>query len=141
MKTVKVKRVHQNARLPKDADEFAACADLYCCEDCVVKLGGLTKVRTGLVFEIPEGHMVEVRPRSGVSGRGIIIPNSPGTIDSNYRGEVIVMMYGLFGSESFKAGDRVAQARLIQLEKCKFEEVQEVSETARGSGGFGSTGK
>lgn len=141
MKTVNVKLVHQNAKLPKEADQFAACADLYCCEDCEVKLGELTKVRTGLVLEIPEGHMVEVRPRSGVSGRGVIIPNSPGTIDSNYRGEVIVMMYGLFGSEKFKAGDRVAQARLVPLEKYEFVEVKEVSETARGSGGFGSTGR
>jgi len=141
MMTVKTKKLNPNAILPKLVDDFAACADLYCCEDCVVELGKLTKVRTGLVFEIPEGHMVEVRPRSGISSRGVIIPNAPGTIDSNYRGEVIVLMYGLFGSETFKAGSRVAQARLVKLEGYTFKEVDEVTETIRGSGGFGSTGK
>lgn len=137
---VRMKKIHPNAIVPKNVNEFAACADLYCCEDCTVELGKLSKVRTGLVFEIPKGYMVEVRPRSGISGRGVIIPNSPGTIDSDYRGEVIVMLYGLFGSEMFKCGSRIAQVRLVKLEDGEFEEVREVSETERGSGGFGSTG-
>lgn len=139
MVTIKVKRVHPSAVLPENIDG-SACEDLSCCEDCIVEFGKLTMVRTGLVFEIPVGYMVEIRPRSGISSRGVIIPNAPGTIDSNYRGEILVPMYGTFGEASFKAGSRVAQIRLVRLESTTYCETQDVSETNRGSGGFGSTG-
>ncbi len=140
MITIKVKKINPNAVLPKKAYEEDACDDLSCCEDCEVKYGELVKVRTGLVFEIPEGYMVEIRPRSGISSSGVVIPNAPATIDSSYRGEVLVAMYGEFGHVMFKAGDRIAQIRVVRLESTTYCETNEVSETSRGSGGFGSTG-
>ncbi len=141
MTTIKVKKINPNAVLPTKAHNDDACEDLSCSEDCEVKQGELVKVPTGLVFEIPDGYMVEIRPRSGLSSRGVIIPNAPATIDSNYRGEIMVAMYGEFGGAVFKAGDRIAQIRLVRLESTTYCETNEVSETSRGSGGFGSTGK
>jgi len=123
--------------------EGAACSDLYCCEPVLVKNGELTRARTGLVMEIPKGHCVEILPRSSMALHGIIIPNSPGVIDSDYRGEVIVLLFGLFvkNFEIFDTGSRIAQARLVKSEQAKYEVADEVSQTQRGSGGFGSTGK
>ena len=143
MINIKVKKVHPNARIPRVATEGSACFDLHCCERFVVYGDVMTRVRIGYILEIPKGYCIEVLSRSGVASRGIIIPNAPGIIDSDYRGEVFVMLYGAFVSkpEIFEVGSRVAQARLVKLEQTMFEEVSDVTNTIRGAGALGSTGK
>lgn len=99
---------------------------------------------TGLYFEIPEGYELQIRPRSGFANKNLtIIPNSPGTIDSDYRGELHVGLLNLHRLKilNIKKGDRIAQGIIAPIVKANFIEVKELSETERGAGGFGSTGK
>ena len=142
MATIKIKKIHNKAKIPRIASDGAACFDLSVCEDIAVTNGNLVRAKTGLIFEIPPGYHVEIYPRSGIAGRGIIIPNSPGIIDSDYRGEIIVNLYGLFVNriEMFGVGSRIAQGRLVRNETTKFQVVSKLSDTKRGAGGFGSTG-
>ena len=100
-------------------------------------------VRTGLSVEIPIGYELQVRPRSGLAfKKSITVTNSPGTIDSGYRGEIMVILFNL-GTSSFivDSSDRIAQGVISVVPKVEIEEVEELSDTDRGSGGFGSTGK
>jgi len=106
------------------------------------------KVCTGLAFELPRGYALDIRPRSGLALKGLVILNSPGTLDSDYRGELLISFVNLSNEEIIVyKEDRIAQIRLIQdpqlfyLEKIEWEEVEELSETERGKGGFGSTGR
>jgi dUTP pyrophosphatase len=112
-------------------------------EDLIIPPLGRSLVPTGLVFEIPEGFEVQVRPRSGLAiKQGITVLNAPGTIDADYRGEVKVILQNL-GSEPFtiKRGDRIAQLVPARVELAlDFEESAEVSDSGRGAGGFGHTG-
>ena len=104
--------------------------------------GARKLVPTGLVLDIPQGYEVQVRPRSGLAIRhGITLLNSPGTIDSDYRGEVMAMLINL-GAETvtIERGERIAQIVVAPVVQATLVEVKEVSETARGTGGFGSTG-
>ena len=142
MATILLKKTSNNARIPKMATDGSACFDLSTCDDVMKTNGETVKVRTGLAMEIPTGYHVEIYPRSGIASRGVIIPNSPCIIDSDYRGEVIITMYGLFVNklEQFGEGSRVAQARLVRNEPTKFAVVSQLSDTVRGTGGFGSTG-
>ncbi len=101
-----------------------------------------TIIKTGLFMELPEGYEAQVRPRSGLAAkRGITVLNAPGTIDADYRGEVGVILVNL-SNESFKIenGERIAQLVIAKHERAQWEPVTELSETARGDGGFGSTG-
>ncbi len=138
-----VKKIHPKAILPKIATHGSACFDLHICEDFVLGNGYFHKARTGLQFQIPDGYHVKIYPRSGMGARGIIIPNSPGVIDSDYRGEIVVMLYGLFmkNQEIFQVGNRVAQAELVKNEPVGLKVVSQLTDTKRGSGGLGSTGK
>jgi dUTP pyrophosphatase len=140
-------RVYKNdpdACLPEYATEGAAGADLRArlsSPVCVPPLGR-ARILTGLVLEIPAGYEGQVRPRSGLAARhGITVLNAPGTIDSDYRGEVAVIIINL-GSEAFtvKDGDRIAQLIIAPVCGAAFTEAKELSETDRGAGGFGSTG-
>lgn len=100
-------------------------------------------VSTGLFLELPEGYEAQIRPRSGLAFKhGISLPNSPATIDSDYRGEIKVALINL-SNENFvvKNGDRVAQMVIARHEKAELTQVEELNETKRGEGGFGSTGK
>lgn len=109
----------------------------------VLNPGRRILVPTGLIFEIPQGFEVQIRPRSGLALKhGITCLNTPGTIDSDYRGEVQVLLINL-GSEEFhiSRGMRIAQAVIAPVAQAIFEERQDVSQTARNTGGFGSTGK
>jgi dUTP pyrophosphatase len=137
---VKVKKLHPNAKLPTRGSEEAACWDLYAYS--VEKDGWILKVHTGLIMEIPKGYFLDIRPRSGLSLKGLRILNSPGTIDSDYRGEIIALVtipyVGL--KLPFEVGDRVAQIRLEKVIPTEFKEVKVLSGTKRGEGGFGSTG-
>jgi dUTP pyrophosphatase len=104
--------------------------------------GKRAAVPTGLAFGIPEGYEIQVRPRSGLSiKQGLTVVNSPGTIDSDYRGEVMVLMINL-GAEPVRLthGDRIAQLVIKKVEQIQWESVDDLSQTDRGAGGFGSTG-
>ena len=132
----------KNFDLPEYATQGSSGVDLRASEDYIIKSGERALVATGIRLAIPAGYEVQVRPRSGLALKhGIIIPNSPGTIDSDYRGEVKVILMNL-GREDFiiKAGDRIAQMVLAPVAKISWKECAELEETARGAGGFGSTG-
>jgi dUTP pyrophosphatase len=142
MITLKVKKIHPKAIVPKKATEGSACFDLFSCERAVI-YNSFHRFRTGLIFEIPKGYHVEIYPRSGMASKGIILPNSPGIVDSDYRGEIVVMLYGLFqrSHEIVEVGNRIAQCRLVKNEQIEFKVSTKLSDTERGEGGFGSTGK
>ena len=133
--------------LPAYETKDAAGADIRAClenrDNLVIKPGQRLLVPTGMAFEIEPGFEVQVRPRSGLSLKTqLLVVNSPGTIDADYRGEVKVIL-GNFGTEDevINHGDRVAQIVLAPITQAKFELVDHLSDTERGSGGFGSTGK
>jgi dUTP pyrophosphatase len=128
---------------PRKAHHDDAAFDLRSRVDMVLPPGETVLVPTGLHIELPVGYEAQVRPRSGMSLKhSLLIVNSPGTIDAGYRGEVGVIMHNL-KSESFevKRGDRIAQMVINKLPEVHFEFADELSETRRGEGGFGSTGK
>jgi len=129
--------------LPKYATEHAAGLDVVAAEDLTLQPGKRHAVATGFAIEIPHGHEVQVRPRSGLALKnGITCLNTPGTIDSDYRGEVKVILANL-GEEPFEVrrGERIAQLVPAVVTRADFVEVAELSDTARGAGGFGSTGQ
>jgi len=140
---LRVKKIYPDAILPSYAKEGDACMDLCSYEDYILKRGERKAIGTGLRFEIPSGYEMQVRPRSGAAIKyGITVLNTPGTVDSGYRGEVKVIMINL-GEEpySIHKGDRIAQAKISRVEDIVIQEsIEELSETPRGSGGFGSTG-
>ena len=129
--------------LPEYASEHAAGLDIVSAEDLVLDPGRRHAVATGFAIEIPHGYEVQVRPRSGLAIKhGITCLNAPGTIDSDYRGEVKVILANL-GLEPFeiRRGERIAQLIPAAVLRAHFIEAHELAETARGSGGFGSTGR
>jgi len=132
--------------LPSYETLWAAGADIRAClgpgEEMTIKPGERALIPTGLAMEIPQGYEIQVRPRSGLSFKtGLMVVNSPGTIDSDYRGELKVILGNLGqNDEVIKHGDRVAQLLLAPVIQAKFEVVEELTETKRGAGGFGSTG-
>ncbi|WP_448663731.1 dUTP diphosphatase [Sphingomonas sp. CJ20] len=133
----------QDLPLPAYATAGAAGMDVVSAEDLVLAPGGRHAVATGFAMAIPQGYEVQVRPRSGLALKyGITCLNTPGTIDSDYRGEVKVILANL-GSEPFAIarGERIAQLVPAPVQRATLEEVDTLDETARGSGGFGSTGR
>jgi dUTP pyrophosphatase len=141
---VRVKRLPhgEGLALPAYATEGAAGMDVLSAEDVMIAPGGRHAVATGLALAIPAGYEVQVRPRSGLALKhGITVPNTPGTIDSDYRGELKVILIN-HGAEPFaiQRGDRVAQLVLAPVTRASWLTVEELDETARGEGGFGSTG-
>lgn len=140
--TVKVKRISSAAKLPLYATANSAGVDLYSTERVVIPSQGHAVVGTGLMVEIPDGYEMQIRPRSGLSLQGITLPNAPGTIDPDYRGEVMVILRNLSAfAFTVEQGMRIAQAVVAPVARVRFTEVQELTDTERGSGGFGSTGK
>jgi dUTP pyrophosphatase len=128
--------------LPAYATEGAAGMDVLAAEEVTLAPGARHAVATGVALAIPPGYEIQVRPRSGLALKhGVTVPNTPGTIDSDYRGELKVIMINL-GTEPFaiRRGDRVAQLVLAPVVQASFLEVDELDETVRGEGGFGSTG-
>ena len=129
--------------LPGYATPFSAGADLRATEDMVLLPGQWASVPTGVRMELPEGYEGQVRPRSGLAAKfGVTVLNAPGTIDSDYRGEVRVLLVNL-GRDPFaiSAGDRVAQLVVAPVSRVIWVEEDSISSTERGDGGFGSTGK
>jgi dUTP pyrophosphatase len=128
--------------LPAYATSGAAGMDVVSAEDVTLAPGARHAVATGLAMAIPQGYEIQVRPRSGLALKhGITVPNTPGTIDSDYRGELKVILINL-GTEPFiiARGDRVAQLVLAPVVQAAWDEVAELDATERGEGGFGSTG-
>jgi len=141
---LKVKRLRPGARLPERATEGSSGLDLFACidgQDHVLLGRRPVRVGTGIAIEFPRGFDVQVRPRSGLAAKGVGV--TLGTIDSDYRGEVLVTMY-LFGDlEEYRIGngDRIAQLVVTRLGSLEVVEAEELTETARGVGGHGSTGQ
>jgi dUTP pyrophosphatase len=142
--TISITRLPHGADLPfpSYATDGAAGMDVVAAEDLTLAPGARHAVATGFAMAIPEGYEVQVRPRSGLALKhGITCLNTPGTIDSDYRGEVKVILANL-GAEPFpiKRGDRIAQLVPAPVQRAIFAEVASLDETERGAGGFGSTG-
>lgn len=141
--TICFKALDEKARAPIFATEGAACFDLASIESATIPLRGSATFRTGLAFDVPEDHVMLVFSRSGHGFKsGVRLSNCVGVIDSDYRGEVKVK---LFNDESVafrvEEGDRIAQAMILPVPRIQFKKVDELSTTARGENGFGSTGK
>ncbi len=141
---VRVKRLNNGAGLPLPdyASVGAAGMDICAAESLTLKIGKRHAVATGFAFAIPHGYEVQVRPRSGLALKhGITCLNTPGTVDSDYRGEVKVILANL-GEEDFaiQRGDRIAQLVVAPVTHAAMVEVDALDDTVRGSGGFGSTG-
>ena len=145
MNTIAVKLLRQGGKLPTYGTEYSAGADLYACleEDVTIAPGQTRAIPTGLAMEIPVGCAGLVYARSGMATkRGLAPANKVGVIDSDYRGEIQVMLHN-HGSQpqTISHGDRVAQLLITPVLTPAYEEVEELSDTQRGAGGFGSTGK
>jgi dUTP pyrophosphatase len=146
MSKINVKIINKSGNaLPEYATEGSAGMDLRASitEPLVLKPLERQLVPTGLFIELPAGHEAQVRPRSGLAVRqGITCLNSPGTIDSDYRGEIKVVLINLSGEEqTLHPGDRIAQMVIAPVEQVRWEEVEVINSTARNAGGFGHTGK
>jgi dUTP pyrophosphatase len=143
MMEVRIKRLHPNARVPEYKSAEAAGADLYACldEEMIISPYGISLIPAGFAIEIPPGYQGEIRARSGLSLKeGLFVLNGPGTIDSDYRGEVKIILAN-FTDEPKKIHhhDRVAQLLIMPVIHVQFSE-SELTETARKQNGFGSTG-
>lgn len=143
---VRILRLPHNPDLPLPARATAHAAGYDVCSaepDFVLAPGERRAVATGLAFELPEGMEMQVRPRSGLALKhGITLPNAPGTIDPDYRGELkVIMQNGGSAPVTFARGERIAQLVFARFEAPVIEEAQALGETARGAGGFGSTGR
>lgn len=135
----------QDIQLPRYVTAGAAGMDIAAAvdQDVAIQPGEMAKIPTGFAVAIPAGHEMQIRPRSGLAFKHMItVLNSPGTIDADYRGEVIVMLIN-HGKEPFvvKRGERVAQAVIAAAPQHETVEVEELDDTARGAGGLGSTGR
>ena len=141
---IKIKRLHADAQIPQYAHGPAEDAgmDLHAVEDVILEPQIARLVPTGLSIEVPSGYEAQLRPRSGLALKhAITLPNSPATIDPGYRGEVKVILLNL-GREAYTVhkGDRIAQMVIAKYEAVEFEET-ELSDSNRGAGGFGSSGR
>lgn len=139
---IKIKKLHKDAEIPKYQSMEAAGFDLHSIDELVLKAGDRVVVSTGLAFEIESGFEVQVRPRSGLALKnGISVLNTPGTIDSDYRGEIKVILIN-HSQEDFiiRKGDRIAQGVVNEITQAVFAEVEMLSESQRGESGFGSSG-
>jgi dUTP pyrophosphatase len=141
---IRYRRLRAAAITPRYMSEHAAGADLASAADGPLLLapGARLAVPTGLALEIPAGYEGQVRPRSGLALRaGVTIVNTPGTIDADYRGELMVLLVNL-GSDAYtiNPGDRIAQLVIAPVARGEFEETTELSTSVRGDGGFGHTG-
>lgn len=132
----------QGLDLPAYASEGAAGMDVAAAEAFVLEPGMRHAVATGFALAIPDGYEIQVRPRSGLALRqGVTVPNTPGTIDSDYRGELKIILIN-HGADPFRIerGDRIAQLVLAPVTRARWQEVDDIGTTERGQGGFGSTG-
>jgi dUTP pyrophosphatase len=142
--TLKIKRLRPNAKLPRRATPGSTGFDIFACidgESTITLVGAQPKlIPTGIAIEVPRGYDIQIRPRSGLSSKGIGV--TLGTIDSDYRGEILITMYlfNLNATFEIKHGDRIAQMIVGTIADLPLVEVEELSSTERGAGGHGSTG-
>lgn len=148
MVNVKFKRTHELAVEPKKATDGSAAVDLVAVSFLASEDEDYVEYFTGLHVAIPEGYVGLIFPRSSISNTSQWLANSVGVIDSDYRGEIRVRMKSSFdktkyarNEKKYQVGDRLAQMVIMKLPEVKYEEVEELSDTVRGSGGWGSTGK
>jgi dUTP pyrophosphatase len=143
--TVQFVKIHADAQAPTQGSSLAAGWDLRAVEETVVGSGVAVKVNTGLKIAIPAGFEGQVRARSSLAAKGLILPNAPGTIDADYRGELMVLLTWIGEGDSYTIpkGERVAQLVISPVPQVSFVEVNEedLGYTERGEGGFGSTGR
>lgn len=140
--SIRIKKLHPEATVPRYATPGAAGFDLCVSQETTVLPERCTLIPTGLAFELPPGYCMQIIPRSGLSRdyHGYVA-NSPGLIDSDYRGEVKILFYNKGPVPLvFSKGRRIAQGVILQHAQCAFRVAQELTETERGDGGFGSTG-
>ncbi len=138
-----VRRLDERALLPTRAHDGDAGLDLYALEQAELEPGARAQLRTGIAVEIPPGHAGLVLPRSGLAARhGIALVNAPGLIDSGYRGELKVLLLNTDRSDTFRvsAGDRIAQLVIVAVAAPEVLEAAELTDSARGARGFGSSG-
>lgn len=141
--TLRVTRLRDDARLPRYAHPGDAGLDLAAAVPVSLAAGARAAVPTGLAVAIPDGWVGLVHPRSGLARRhGVTVLNTPGTVDAGYRGELVVLLVNLGDEQvSLEPGERIAQLVLQRVGRADVVEVDELDETARGDGGFGSTGR
>lgn len=140
--TVKFKKIDPRAQIPKFQSAGAAGFDFHSLKEVTLRVGEVSMVSTGLCVEIPEGYELQIRARSGLSAKlGVFLVNGVGTIDSDYRGEIKILLSTCsIDPVALAAGERIAQGVVSKIERPLIEEARELSDTIRGSGGFGSTG-
>ena len=141
---VRIKKLNDNATIPTRGSDYAAGYDLYACidEEMYIPSGKTKKIGTGIAMEIPHGYFGAIYARSGLATkRGLRLANAVGVIDEDYRGNIIVPLFNdsNFG-ETIKPGERIAQLIIQKYEELDFLESEELGDTERSSGGFGSTG-
>ena len=140
---IRIVRLNESAKVPQYTRDGDAALDLCSVTDTEIMPGCRELISIGIAIAIPDGYCGLVLPRSGNALKhGITLPNAPGLIDSNYRGEIKVPLINHDRSESFKiaAGDRIAQLLIVECPKVQFEEVSSLDDTNRGTSGFGSSG-
>lgn len=140
---VKIKKLHENAVVPKYQTEGASGFDFHAVEDVTLHPGVTLLVKTGLAFQLPDGYELQVRARSGLSLKTPLrLANGVGTVDKDFSGEVCVIMENLSDNASYqiKKGDRIAQGVIAPVERVSFEVVDQLATTTRGAGAYGSTG-
>lgn len=140
---LKIKKLNDEAVIPEYQTKGAAGFDFHSTDSVVLYPNDTALVSTGLAFAVPEGFELQVRPRSGLSAKtGLRVANAPGTVDSDYRGEVKIIITNTgFVPQHIKKGDRIAQGVLCPVYQAVFDVIDDLDETERGSGAFGSTGR
>lgn len=139
---VKIKKLDEDAKVPTKGTYGSSCYDIYSNQRRLFVPMDKMSVSTGLAFELIDGMGMDIRPRSGLASRGLVLLNSPATLDSDYRGELILWFINISsGNILVNKGDRVAQLKLFETIDIDFKEVKELSHTTRGTKGFGSTGE
>lgn len=142
MNTVKFKRLREDAQIPKKSTEDAACFDVYLPETYKpLDYAEVRIVPLGFSVAVPSGFELQVRARSGLASKGLMVANGVGCVDADYRGEVGVILFNASDNPMpLNKGDRICQLKLSYVPPCEFMEVKDLDETVRGEGGFGSTG-
>ncbi|MFB1341842.1 dUTP diphosphatase [Helicobacter pylori] len=139
---IKIQKIHPNALIPKYQTEGSSGFDLHAVEEVTIKPHSVGLVKIGICLSLEVGYELQVRTRSGLAlNHQVMVLNSPGTVDNDYRGEIKVILANL-SDKDFKVqvGDRIAQGVVQKTYKAEFIECEQLDETLRGSGGFGSTG-
>lgn len=138
---IKIKKTHPNGKIPTYATDGSGAFDFYSAEDVVVHENYAKAINLGVAMEVPDGHVLLLFPRSSIGkNTGLRMPNSVGVIDSDYRGTIHALYDNVWSDYTVLTGDRIAQGIIVPIPKVEFEEVEELSTTERGEGGFGSTG-